>query len=348
MITFKAQTRKNQTKDDGKTNIKIRISHNGKTRYISTKFNVEPAQFDNRVGQVITRKHENASFINTNLRNKISAYEKVTNELDSRIDHIDIHSLMQLLKQSTNGKADFLSHMDRYIEELNEAGRDSYAKSIQQTKDRLIDFTCSEKLPFKELNYHFLQRFEGHYAKKGMRVNSIALHHRNMRTIFNNAINRDLVGQDIYPYRKYKIKKESTKNRDLKINELAKLSSFQFESRSVERARDLFMLSFYLLGVNMKDLINAREEQFQRGRFRYRRSKTHKEYTIKVLPEAMIIINKYRGTEGYLLNLMEKKQKNTKKSNRTTPQYKDIVDHFNKLLKTASLQCDIGNELSTY
>lgn len=64
------------------------------------------------------------------------------------------------------------------------------------------------------------------------------------------------------------------------------------------------MLSFYLLGINMVDLCSAMKSDVVNGRLEYRRAKTHKLYSVKILPEAMAIIKKYAGAR-YLLYIME-------------------------------------------
>lgn len=348
MITFKAQVRKNQEKADGKSNIKIRISHNKKTRYLPTDFNVGQGQFDNTEGKVIPKKHDNASFINTNLRNQISAYEKLYLENESRVQLMDTPSLMAFLKNSIKGQLDFTTHLKEYCTDLREANRNSYASSIEQTLDRIRDFVGKESLAFKVLNYSFLQRFETYFLSKGMSQNSVNLHKRNMRTIFNDAINKDLIGLELYPFRKSKIKRNTTSNRNLRMPEIVKFFAYAFENRSEQRARDLFFLSFFLQGINMKDLLSAKSDQVKRGRLSYVRSKTGKELSVKLSPEALEIINRYKGKEEYLLNLMEKKVKNIVKKDRSTELYKDITDQTNRLLKTVGSKCGIGDDISTY
>lgn len=59
--------------------------------------------------------------------------------------------------------------------------------------------------------------------------------------------------------------------------------------------RDLFMLMFYLIGINLSDLHGLKEENIVNGRLEYRRNKTGKLYSIKLENEALDIIRKYRG-----------------------------------------------------
>ena len=69
-----------------------------------------------------------------------------------------------------------------------------------------------------------------------------------------------------------------------------------------ERYRDIFMLMLYLIGINAVDLFNLK--QIINGRIKYHRAKTSKLYSIKVEPEAMEIIEKYRGKD-WLINVLD-------------------------------------------
>ena len=181
-----------------------------------------------------------------------------------------------------------------------------------------------------------------------MSPNAIKLHFRNMRTIFNDAINSDLIGQELYPFRKFKIKKAPTQHRNLESGEMTKFIQYQPRTRTEDRAKDLALLSFYLLGVNFKDLLMAQDDQFEGGRFYYTRSKTKKEYSIKVFPEAKALINKYKGEEGYLLRFMEDKIRNNVKKDRKVPLYKDVTDQTNRILKRIFENIGLGKKVSTY
>lgn len=74
-------------------------------------------------------------------------------------------------------------------------------------------------------------------------------------------------------------------------------------------------------GINIGDLCLLKEENIINGRIEYVRQKTHKPYSIKIEPEIMEIINRYRGKE-YLLNPCDSYKK-----------YNDFIGHINDGLK---------------
>ena len=64
------------------------------------------------------------------------------------------------------------------------------------------------------------------------------------------------------------------------------------------------MLMFYFIGINAVDLLTAKTSALVNGRFEYKRAKTGKLYSIKVEPEAQVIIDKYKGKD-FVLNIMD-------------------------------------------
>lgn len=63
---------------------------------------------------------------------------------------------------------------------------------------------------------------------------------------------------------------------------------------------DMFKLIFLLIGINIVDLHRLTDITTE-GRIEYGRAKTHRLYSVKVEPEALEIIECYRGRQGLLL-----------------------------------------------
>lgn len=59
--------------------------------------------------------------------------------------------------------------------------------------------------------------------------------------------------------------------------------------------RDIFLLIFCLLGINITDLFNLRPSDYSAGRIRYRRAKTGRLYDVRVWPAAASLLERYRG-----------------------------------------------------
>lgn len=124
---------------------------------------------------------------------------------------------------------------------------------------------------------------------------------RNIRAMYNKAIDYDIVGIQHYPFRRFKIRNEKTIKRNLSVEDLRKIIQAKGLDKKEELARDIFTLSFSLIGMNTVDIFNLRHQDVSYGRIQYHRRKTNGIYDIKIPQPAQEIINKYKGKDIYLL-----------------------------------------------
>ena len=189
----------------------------------------------------------------------------------------------------------------------------------ETTAKKILEFDPSAT--FETITAEWLTCFEKHFtlrADNPMSVNGIAIHLRNIRTVFNWCINNEYT--DKYPFRKFKIKSEKVPIRNLTAEQMALLRDYVVEPWQ-EIYRDFFMLSFYLCGINPVDLLHLKSENIINGRLTYKRRKTGHLFDLPVPQEAQDIMNKYRG-KAWLLSPLDKYS-----------DYKDFLHHWNDALK---------------
>lgn len=201
-----------------------------------------------------------------------------------------------VLKKTTNAKP-FTEYCIEYAEKCPTSGT---AGLYLQTARKVAAY--DDKATFDTMTVQWLEGFEK-YCKKTMSVNGMGILLRNIRTVFNEARKNSVT--DKYPFYFYKIKKEETRKRNLSVDQIRELVKAECMTERITEYRDMWLLMFYLIGINSKDLFTAQKKQLRNGRLEYRRAKTKKLYSIKVEPEAMEIIDKYKGKK-YLLNIMER------------------------------------------
>ncbi len=153
------------------------------------------------------------------------------------------------------------------------------------------------RLRFADISVGWLRDFE-HWLGATCSVNTRGIHLRNIRAIMNAAIDEGVMPADLYPFRRFKIKKEETMKRSLSVCDLRRLRDYPCEGWQ-RKYVDVFMLSFYLAGINLVDLMGLPPLGAD-GVIRYRRSKTGVLCQLSVPPEARAIIERYRG-ERHLL-----------------------------------------------
>lgn len=258
MPSFKAQIRP-YSKQDSKTNIKIRISHNKKVRYIKTPYNILPEDFDNVTGRV-RKSYLNADDMNVELKILELKYEKKALNLGGRIEYMNMNKLIKYLR-SGGEDLDFFSYTELYLKEYSKIHSFKYLESINNSINNIRKFYGDNRLYFTQITNSWLKQYQNYFKEKGLAQNSIAIDITTIRTIFNHAINNDYVSLELYPFRKFRIVRSETAHRDLSLEDFRKILRCQSE------ASDIFMLSFCLIGINYKDLLFAIRELQTRAKF---------------------------------------------------------------------------------
>jgi len=323
MIRIKPTIRAHRIDKNGLVNVEISVSNERCTIYLLTGFKIRK---DEIKSQKIV-KNANSQNINLAIQVKISELSKKQLTIKN-IDNLSASALRMALTGSNENSETFSRVCLLKIEQCDAAGATKSKCLYNYTLNVINEF--SPGVCFSEMNLQFLKKLDGHLRKKNLKQNTISLLFRYVRAVFNEAINNEIIHPALYPFRKFKIKTEHTAKRSLTIDELKKLSTIGGVHL------DIFMLSFCLIGINIKDLLYAKKKQLVDGRLNYNRSKTGKLYSIKVNEPAMKIIEKYPG-EILLLEFMEKRKR---------------LDQFNKYLnkhlqKTA-LILNIEKKITTY
>lgn len=180
-----------------------------------------------------------------------------------------------------------------YFEEFMETKTNESTRGIYETtRKRLVMYDA--KALIDDIDRRWLDGFLAHEIMRGRKMNGIAIDFRNMRAVFNWAIDNEETKN--YPFRKFTIKTERQKFLYLSIEEMREYRDIEVED-FMEKYRDMFLLGFYLIGINLSDLLELPANAIKHGRIVYRRKKTGRLYDIKVEPEALEIINKYHGTK---------------------------------------------------
>lgn len=175
--------------------------------------------------------------------------------------------------------------------------------TMRPATKELYDITLRKVLAFSggdisidKIDIRWLRGFETSLART-LTVNARAAYLRTLRTICGYAVKAGITNR--YAFSGFHITHEQTAKRSIPIGDMRRLLHFH-GSPSQEKYRDIFLLMFYLIGINSADLFTAKPSQVVGGRLEYERAKTGRRYSIKIEPEAAELIGKYHG-EKYLL-----------------------------------------------
>ncbi|MCB0699665.1 MAG: site-specific integrase, partial [Chitinophagaceae bacterium] len=206
------------------------------------------------------------------------------------------------------------------------------------------------RLEFKDITYKVLSEFSDAMLVEGIKINTVSVYMRTIRAIYNKAIKEGIADYAAYPFNSYKIKNEKTLSRTLTVKELKSIVDLTLDVNSASwHWRNVFMLSFYMIGMNLADLLTINESAIVDGRVVFRRKKTGKIYSIKIQKPAQDILYYYRAgmvdkKDDYVLPMI-------KSGLKPMEQRKAILQSVhtcNNYLKKLAQQCNIGKPVSTY
>ena len=286
---------------NGKHRIRIAVAHRSQTRYISTQFILDSAnQMKN--GKVV--RHENAANINACLRKIIYEYEEIL----SSIHYLPTLSCTELIhtitcEQQKKGIT-FNTVANEYL---------SYMKTEEQKKSyKLYGIACRKfqkylkgDFPLMQLSPLQIQGFANEMKEEGLSATSVRIYLTLIKVILNYAGKMNYVNYPVHPFVLFKMPVSNVRELDLTVEELKSIRDVKLFKVAQVMVRDIFMLTYYLGGINLRDLM---EYNFKdRNHMRYIRHKTRNskknenEIAFTIQPEAQEIINKYITTNGKLV-----------------------------------------------
>lgn len=359
MANLKLIIRKNQTKENGECNIYVQLTHKGKADWIATNIYVKPEYFAACRVQSGRGGDKNASYKNIALQEKLSEFERRLLSLPD-LYTLDIKKIKQYLLSETESIfiTDFVKFTEKRLCELEAIGRKGTVSPLRNTLVMVRSFH-SKSLSFDDVTTKWLEKFVAYYKAKGHKTNSIAVYLRYIRCMFNDAIDEYNVNPakpviNNYPFRRFKIETERTRNRNLDIEVVKKIRDISLSGLQ-EKARDIFMLQICLMGINIKDLFYLKHESIVGDRLEYKRAKTGRFYNIKIEPEAQRLINKYKG-EKYLLSFADhcnevrtmKKAAHTRQSLEQYADSRALNKMVNKHMKEIAMLLEINVSITSY
>lgn len=252
MATIKLTVLKNTRAKDGSFKIRISIGHKQETRYIVTKYKVQNfSDFSN--GSVV--RVPNAHEMNIKLRNLLNDYEERFEAIHSPDDY-SCKELRDILKSMRPHSAagTFNQVSEQYQKELTEDGRGAYASMLKNSSRLFNDFSGGDMF-LSQISTITVYEFERYMKRKDVSQTYISMTLSMIRTIVNRAIRMQLVTYNVHPFTYWKRPADPEREIDISVEEMQTIRDAKPRLKKQRIAQDLFMLSYYLGGINLIDLL---------------------------------------------------------------------------------------------
>lgn len=285
---------------NGRHRIRIAVAHHSQTRYIPTQFTLDSAgQLKN--GRVV--RHENAANINVCLRKLINEYEEIVTSINY-LPAISCTELIHIIINEQKKKGiTFQTVAKEYMDFMKGEEREKSYKLYRIASERFIKYMKGD-FPLIQLTPFHIQEFAKVLHEENLADTTIRIYLTLIKVILNYARKMNYVTYTIHPFILFKMPASNVRELDLSIDELKSIRDACLLKSPQSIVRDIFMLTYYLGGINLKDLLAY--DFKDKDHIRYVRHKTRNskkgenEIVFTLQPEAKAIIDKYLTKEGYL------------------------------------------------
>ena len=239
--------------------------------------------------------------------NKARLIEKMRRDLQDRLDGLsleltgcdmDASEIVRRITLSREGEVlDFFVFAEKWLSETTIKGKANYRCMLNS----LSSYIGCRRLSFREITYKFLSGFEV-FLKDKPRAQSLYI--GQMRHLYRIALREygnvlsDTSGD---PFLRYRVPRQVQKKgvRALSTDELFRVATYEGSSVRDVLARDCFLLSFCLMGMNTVDMYHC--ETYRDGMICYNRAKTKdRRYDgayieVAVHERVKALVERYRG-----------------------------------------------------
>lgn len=347
--------------DNGKFTVFVRVTFKvglkWKQYYFTTGVGLSPDEWE-RVKEGKVRRELRA------LRSRIMNMEK-----DAR-DKIDKEPFItpQRFEAVFTGKASQSTAVRALFDELvtgaEKEGRISTAGSYRDSANALTAFG-GEGLTLNEIDKDFLQRFDKEmrrpykmrYQKKdpdkketvidrpGRSSTTIGIYLRNLRTVFNLAIERRLISPEVYPFGRKRYNIPSSRNVKKALNDADKTKLIKFKAKTPAAARALaaWTFSYYCNGMNFSDMAHIRKENIRGDVLTFRRNKTVRTKTdvmpvIVMLRKETLEILRHQVGDPYLFGVIDEQDSPARRKARIHQWIKTTNEQLAKICKELDIE----------
>ena len=299
MALLNAVVLTSKTIKGGRNKVRISVAHNGETRYIVTDIILDSnKEFKN--GMVV--KRADAAMLNTKIRNLLQRYQSALDELEY-INGLTCPELVYQLRHANSYKHRTLKSI--YEEYMTHAHIKPGTKNCYHCIWNNIVRYLGDKVLAEHITHGTILGLDKYLRGRKLKSTTVRTNLVFLMVLLNYAKRCGYVQFRVDPFFGYDLPKMEARQSWLTVEEVKKIRDFQTTKPNLCKCRDLFMLSYYLGGINMIDLLDINFND-QTDTLHYIRKKTehkpkmNKFVEFRIPDEAKQIIDRYKGKDGYI------------------------------------------------
>ena len=324
----------------------LRVTKNRKRKYSSIGISVHPDNWDFQKNKP-RRNCPNRVQIERIISAKLKEYREQVLEYKAENKEFTAVSLVEKVKDPTQAQTVGEVFMAQ-IASLKKQRRTGYALSHLEVFNSLIKFNGHLDIYFSDITTTWLKNYEVWLRTTGVSENTIGRRFRTLRAVFNVAIEQNIVKEQYYPFKSYKVSKlqKATAKRAITKDDITKIVAYKSDNSYAILAIDLFVFSYLTGGINFVDMAYMTADNIIEGRLVYTRKKTGKLIRLPLQANALAIIYKHISNKSkYIFPILFDGHK-TEQAQRN--RIHKVITKVNKHLKDIGKDLDVPISLTTY
>ena len=317
------------TTDGGQGTLFYRVIHNRIARQQKTGYRLYGYEWNSHLSEVVLPKfNENRKLYLSEIGDKI---------------RMDVKHFQKVIADYSPENFLF-PFMESVIARLKALGKARTRETYTTTLSSFKRFRKGGDLLLDDMDSDMMVAYEAYLKRNGVSPNTSSFYMRNLRAVYNRAVEKGLVEQK-FPFKHVYTGVEKTAKRAIPLMAVRKIKELDLSSSpALDFARNMFLFSFYTRGMSFVDMAYLRKKDLNNGILSYRRRKTGQQLFIKWEKCMQEIADKYNTEYStYLLPVISPESGVEERK-----QYINTAHNVNRALKVIGKRLEIPIPLTMY
>ncbi len=325
----------------------FQVIHNRVTKQINAGQKLYPEEWDPHRSEVRmlqdadSKRQEYLQAVQNQLERNRQRLENIIDRLRHSNSEYTAEQVIDIYLERRSGS--LIVFMEKLIGQLKQIGKERTAETYMTVHNSFVRFCATREILLDDIDSALMVEYETYLKKTGLCPNTSSFYMRNLRAIYNRAVEEELT-QQRNPFKHVYTGIDKTRKRAVPLNIIRKIKDLNLtQYPDLNLARDIFMFSFYTRGMSFVDMTFLKKKDLQNGILSYRRKKTNQQLFIKWEQPMQEIVNKYNtDNTPYLLPIIRNIQTKERR------QYLSAAHLINNKLKKIGMLLNLNIPLTTY
>jgi integrase len=287
----------------------LRLVHRRKSKSLSTPYRLYPDEWDALLQEVITGGDDSRSGALEEASGYIlrtrERFNQLAGEFSSRAFYT-VNEIFEFLCPPRYSKDSLVEYAHRISKQLASPGRERTARAYTSAVKKLLGFTRTQDIRFRDITPALVQAYEESLKKSGKSLNTISFYMRNLRSLCYKAQDEGLVLYRVNPFKGVFTGFHKTTKRALDTGQMQRLQQLPY-SRLLEQCKEpldqagqklytawrYFIFCFHARGMCFVDMAYLRKDNIRAGVIHYYRKKTGGLIEVKITPVMQSILDSF-------------------------------------------------------